>query len=72
MSSTHFARPEFGKHKRTPDFYIRVRAYIESLRATTTMRDIAAMMNRMGWTTATGLPWTRQTVMNAVRKQSTN
>ena len=70
--STQYARPAFGAPKRNPDYYAQTRAYVESLRSTTTMREIARKMNQLGWTTPSGLIWTRQAVMNLMRKQSTN
>lgn len=70
MSISQKARPEFGKPLRTPTYYAQIRAYVESLRSTTTMRDIASMMNRMGWTSPAGKPWCRQSVMNVMRKKS--
>lgn len=68
---SNYARPAFGAAKRTPDYYAQIRAYIETLRTTATMREIAANMNRMGWTSPAGKPWVRQTVMNFMRKKST-
>lgn len=70
MSTSQKARPGFSARLRTPDYYATTRTYIESLRATTTMRDIASMMNRMGWTSPAGKPWVRQTVMNFMRSRS--
>ncbi len=70
--STQYARPAFGAPKRTADYYIQTRAFIESLRSTTTMREIATLLNRAGYTTPTGKQFKRQDVMNALRKQSTN
>jgi hypothetical protein len=70
MSTSQKARPAFASPLRTPDYYVQTRAYIESLRATTTMRDIASMVNRMGWTSPAGKPWVRQTVMNFMRSRS--
>lgn len=69
--TTQYARPGFGTPKRTPDYYIQIRAYVESLRSTTTMREIASKLNRLGWTSPMGKPFDRQAVMNVMRKKST-
>lgn len=68
---SQYARPAFSAPKRTPDYYIQCRAFIESLRSTTTMREIASLLNRAGYTTPTGLQFSKQTVLNMLRKKST-
>lgn len=70
MSTSQKARPAFGSPLRTPDYYVQIRTFIESLRATTTTREIASKMNRAGWTSPAGKPWCRQTVMNFLRKRN--
>lgn len=64
------AKPAFGQRKRSNDYYLATRAYIDSLRGTTTLRDIASMMNGMGWTSPAGRPWVKQTVANFVRSKN--
>ena len=64
------AKPAFGQRKRTSDYYAQTSAFINSLRATTTLRDIAAMMNRAGMTSPAGKPWVKQTVANFVRNKA--
>jgi hypothetical protein len=64
------ATPGFGQKLKTPDFYIQVRAYIESLRNTTTHRQIASLLNQAGYRSAAGKPFCRQTVANFLRRTS--
>jgi hypothetical protein len=64
------ARPEFGKPLMQPAYYASVRAFVESLRETTTQRNIADQLNRAGYRSPTGKPWDRQKVANFLRKKS--
>lgn len=64
------AIPAFGKPLKTPDYYVQVRAYLESLRGTTTLRTMALMLNQAGYRSPAGKPFCRQTVANFLRRTS--
>jgi len=64
------AIPAFGKPLKTPDYYVQVRAYLESLRGTTTLRTMALMLNTAGYRSPAGKPFCRQTVANFLRRTS--
>ena len=64
------ARPAFGGKLKLPDYYVRTRAFIESLRPTTTLRGIAGLLNKNGYRTPKDLPWDRQGVANFIRNSS--
>jgi hypothetical protein len=64
------ARPQFGKPLMVPAWYATVTAFVESLRPTTTQRNIARLLNDAGYRTPTGKPWDRQGVANFLRKKS--
>jgi hypothetical protein len=62
--------PSFGGKLKTDDYYTAVTTYIQSLRRTTTQRQIAAMLNSAGYRSPTGKPFVRSTVSNFLRKRS--
>jgi flavorubredoxin len=62
--------PAFGKPLMQEDYYRTVRAYVETLRTTTTHRQIAANLNQMGWRSPAGKPFCRATVANFIRRTS--
>ena len=68
--SNQDARPGFGQRLKHPDYYVQVLAYVESLRATTTHRQIASLLNSTGYRSPAGKPWVRQTVANFIRRTS--
>jgi len=61
------ARPGFGTKLKQPDYYVQTRAFIESLRPTTTLRGIATLLNKHGYRTPKDLPFDRQGVANFIR-----
>jgi hypothetical protein len=64
------AAPAFGQPLMQADYYRQVRAYIESLRTTTTHRQIASNLNQLGYRSPAGRPFCRQTVANFIRRTS--
>jgi len=64
------ARPAFAAKKQHPDFYVQVQAYVRSLQATKTLRQIADMLNASGSRSPTGLLWDRQKISNVMRSRS--
>jgi hypothetical protein len=53
------AAPGFGSKLKTPDYYSQVGDIISVLRGHSTLRTIAAHLTAQGFTTPTGLPFTR-------------
>lgn len=64
------ARPGFGKPLMTPDYYVQIRAFVESLRPTKTYNQMASMLNSTGYRSPAGKPWVKQTVANFIRRTS--
>lgn len=63
------AIPGFGAKLRTPEYYEQIDAIISNLRPMATQRTIALHLDRAGFQTPKGHPWTRQMVATYLRKR---
>ncbi len=64
------AIPQFGGRLMTPAYYQAVASIIGVLRPASTLRTIAHHLNGAGFTTPTGLAWTRDRLANYLRSTS--
>jgi hypothetical protein len=62
-----YARPSFGGLARPPEYYMRVRQIIATLRETASQATIAQHLNEQGFSTLRGKAWDRQAVGNFLR-----
>lgn len=70
MSSTHDARPAFGKPIKTQEYYDLVNATCRSLRPMATLRVIAQHLAALGLKTPRGMDWDRQKLATYLRKRT--
>lgn len=61
------APPQFGGKLCTAEYYTNVAAAIATLRPLSTLRFIAAQLNKSGFLTPAGLPWNRDRLANFIR-----
>jgi hypothetical protein len=57
--AVQIASPAFGGKLKTDEYYIQVRDIIRVMHGYSTLRRIALTLNEQGFTTPTGLPFTR-------------
>lgn len=61
------AAPGFGQRLHTADYYSAIKAMLGVLRPLSSLRTIADHLNRQGFSTPTGLPFTRDRVATFIR-----
>ena len=66
------SRPSFGGKLKQPEFYASVDSILAVLRPTATLRVMAEHLNRAGFTTPSGLIWTRSRVASYLRTTTLN
>lgn len=65
-------RPAFGGKLKTDDYYTQVNAIIAVLRDHSTLRVIASHLTAQGFTTPTGLSWSRNRLATYLKQNKTN
>lgn len=63
-------RPQFGKPRMAPAYYLLVDDVIRNLRPTSTLRAIADALTEQGYRTPAGHAWSRQMVSTYVRNRN--
>lgn len=58
--------PTFGGRHQTPEFYAACHAVIAEMRPHSTLRAIANALNARGYTTPSGLEWSRSRLANFI------
>lgn len=67
MTNQFAISPSFGGKLQSPEFYASVNSIIATLRKRATIRTIANHLNRAGFSTPTGLSWTKSRLANYLR-----
>lgn len=67
MLNQYAIPPSFGGKLQSPAYYSGVNSIVATLRTMTTIRTIAEHLNRAGFTTPTGLSWTKDRLANYLR-----
>lgn len=65
--SNYNARPGFGKPRCIPAYYVAINSCLAVLRPVATLQTIAQHLNTAGFTSPSGLPWTKQRVATYLR-----
>lgn len=66
------AAPGFGSKLKTEDYYSQVQAIIAVLRGHSTLRTIASHLTAQGFTTPSGLAWTRDRLATFLKQNKIN
>ena len=66
------AAPGFGSKLKNDEYYSQVQSIIAVLRGRSTLRTIALALNEQGFTTPTGLPFTRDRLATFLKQNKTN
>ena len=61
--------PSFSGKLKEDDFYISINGVVRTLRPYTSLSQIAAHLQRMGFRTASGLDWNKSRIAGYIRNQ---
>lgn len=70
--TTPQSRPQFGGKLKQAAYYSSVNSILSVLRPTATLRVMSEHLNRAGFTTPSGLVWTRSRVASYLRTTTLN
>jgi hypothetical protein len=65
--STQIVKPSFGGRLKAPDYYESIDSILKLLRPVASLRVMAQHLANAGFTSPSGLPWTRERVAYYLR-----